>query len=194
MSGSHSKTRPTDRERFEALAIPLLPSLYATARRLTRRPEDAADLVLEAVLRAYRTFASFEDGTNAKAWLLTILYSVFTNVWRRERRWPEPISIEALEERFQREFEIPDRDAHHRVVRAAEFHVADPEVARGLEALPERFRLALLLVDVEELSYEESAAVCACPLGTLRSRLFRARRALAVALRDYARRTGYVKE
>jgi len=172
---------------FEALAAPHMPALYRMARRLARQPEDAADVLQEALLRAFRTFRNFQRGTNAKAWLLTVLYSVFVNHYRRSRRDPEFIDPVDLEARFAALVDPPDEPATLTAVREA----MAPEVEAALGALPVAFRTAVLLVDVEELTYEEAAATVGCPVGTLRSRLFRGRQALVVALAEYARRLGY---
>jgi len=168
---------------FESTALPFARSLYGTALRLTGRAEDAPDLVQETFLRAYRTFDNFRIGTNPKAWLFTILRSVFANRYRRERRQPLMVPLEGLEERFGRLASEAPPSAEP----AAE------EVNRALAALAVEFRLAVLLVDVEGFTYEEAAAVLGCPVGTVRSRLSRARRALFVKLRDYARKAGYAR-
>ncbi len=183
----------TGRARFEALAMPWLDALRGTALRLTRSPEDAADLVQETFLRAYRTFSNFTPGTNGKAWLFTIMCSIFVNAYRKGRREPETVSIEELEARFERSLEIPDWKAHLEVLQNPNLNLKGSEVEQALQRIPESFRLAVLLVDVEDLSYEEAAAVTQSPLGTLRSRLFRGRRMLALELGDYARRIGYVR-
>jgi RNA polymerase sigma-70 factor (ECF subfamily) len=179
---------------FEALVLPHLGRLHGTALRLTRRPEEASDLVQETMLRAYRTFANFAPGTNEKAWLFTIMYSIFVNAYRRERREPDLVAADELENRFQQTIELPDGSAHLEILRnpALEWHPSEAE--RALQRLPEEFRIAVLLVDVQDLSYEEAAGAMKCPVGTLRSRLFRARKQLAVELLDYARNLGYVKE
>lgn len=181
---------PTLRAQFEAIALPFAKPLYNTARRLTHRPEDASDLVQETYLRAYRTFHNFVPGTNCKAWLFTVLYSVFVNKYRKQQREPESVSIEELEEKF------------HHLLAAAEWEphwTLNPqevgtEVDQALKQLPEAFRLAVLLVDVEELSYEEAAAVLNCPVGTVRSRLFRARKLLFMELQPYALKKGYAQK
>jgi RNA polymerase sigma-70 factor (ECF subfamily) len=175
------------RRRFESTALPFLRDLFNVARRLTHRDEDARDLVQETCLRAYRTFDNFRPGTNCKAWLFTILYSIFINRYRKARREPEPVSIEELEERFHRTLAV-ETDA------GAAVGWSDPEVEAAFEQLPESFRDVLLLVDVEELSYEEAAAALACPVGTVRSRLFRGRQQLYASLLEYARRIGYLRE
>ncbi len=175
------------RAEFEETALPVAPALYRTARRLTRRPEDAGDAVQETMLRAYRTFERFQPGTNARAWLFTILYSILTNDWRRRQRKPEEVSLEVVEERFATAIRATGVDAESALLQRLD---ASPEVDSALKDLPEEYRAAVLLVDVEELTYEEAAAILGCPVGTVRSRLHRARKLLFVALHDYARRTG----
>ena len=171
------------RDDFEATALPFARPLYATALRITGRTEDALEVVQETFLRAYRTFDNFVLGTNPKAWLFTILRSVSANRWRRARRQPVMVPLDDWEERFG-------------ALAAGGAPVGGPaseEVSRALEALPEEFRLAVLLVDVEGLTYEEAAAALGCPVGTIRSRLARARRALFVELHDYAAKAGYAR-
>jgi RNA polymerase sigma-70 factor (ECF subfamily) len=175
------------RAQFEATALPFMRSIYNTALYLTRRPEDASDLVQETYLRAYRTFSNFTPGTNCKAWLFTIMYSVFVNKYRKEQREPESVSIEELEEKFHRSLAAAEWDPYF----VQNTGVMAPEVDEALNRLPESFRLAVLLVDVEEMSYEESATILNCPMGTLRSRLFRARKLLFLELQPYAQRKGY---
>ncbi len=180
------------RERFERTALPYLDQLYRVAARLSGRDE-ARDLVQETVLRAFRTFDSFRPGTDCKAWLLTILYSVFINRYRRRRREPELLPEAELESEFHRRISPGTPEQELRMLRQAAMEDRSPEVRGALDRLPESFRSAILLVDVEELSYEEAASVMGCPVGTLRSRLFRGRKALFVALSEYASRAGYLK-
>ncbi len=179
------------RLRFESLALPFMRALYNTALRLTREPADAADLVQETFLRAYRTFENFTPGSNCKAWLFTILYSIFTNQYHHAKRRPRMESVEELEERFhQFACEDPAFDVTTVEGWGARW---SPEVERALAQVPEDFRTPLLLVDVEELSYEEAAAVLGCAVGTVGSRLFRGRKLLFAVLQDYARQAGYGK-
>ncbi len=178
------------RVQFEAAALPFTKSLYNTALRLTHRPENASDLVQETCLRAYRTFHNFTLGTNCKAWLFTIMYSVFVNKYRKDQREPETVSIDELEEKFQRCLVAADWNPHQ----ALNPMEVGTEVDQALNRLPEVFRLVVLLVDVEELSYEEAAAILNCPVGTVRSRLFRARKLLFVELQQYALKKGYVQK
>ncbi len=171
---------------FEETALPVAPALYRTARRLTSRPEDASDVVQETMLRAYRTFHGFQPGTNARAWLFTILHSILANDWRRRKRKPEEMSLEAVEERFAGALRASGADAESALLARID---ASPEIDAALKSLPEEYRAAVLLVDVEELTYEEAADILRCPVGTVRSRLHRARKLLFAALHDYARRT-----
>ena len=168
-------------------------ALYNQALRLTQRPEDARDIVQETYLRAYRTFANFKEGTNCKAWLFTILYSIFVNRYRKEQSEPDTVSIDELEETFHRTLADRDWDTNFAAVAGSELDWKGPEVNDALAKLPKDFRSAVLLVDVEGFTYEEAAAALDCPVGTLRSRLFRARRILCLELHDYARRRGLIR-
>lgn len=174
---------PDDRRRdeFEATALPFARPLYSTALRLTGRGEDALEVVQETFLRAFRTFHNFRAGSNPKAWLFTILRSVNANRRRDDLRRPLLVPVDDLDQRFTAHAAAPPPEASP----------TTGEVERALATLPEEFRLAVLLVDVEELTYEEAADVVGCPVGTIRSRLARGRRGLAVALHDYAAQAGY---
>lgn len=171
------------RNAFEHLVSPLYAALYRTARRLAGGDADAPDLVQEACLRAFRTFDAFVPGTNAKAWLFTILYSIAINRARRRRLEPDTLPGDEIDRRYEAYLAGPPT--------AGPRHWTEAEVARAVDALPEVFREAVLLVDVEELTYEEAAATLGCPVGTLRSRLFRGRKLLAISLSGYAARAGY---
>ncbi len=176
------------RARFEALALPYAGQLERTARRLTRGGADATDLVQETYLRAYRGFDRFVEGTSCKAWLFTILYSVFVNRYRRGRREPATLSLEEVEAAFAHLLEDRPDPAGGADVRGP-----GREVEAAIGRLPEAFRVAVELVDLRDLSYEEAAAALDCPVGTLRSRLFRARKRLFTSLRDYAIESGYLR-
>ena len=193
MADGNSNANDTAATRFEAEALPFMNSLYHKALVLTRRPEDASDLVQETFLRAFRTFENFEAGTNCRAWLFTILYSIFVNKYRQAQREPDLVSMDGLEETHHRELADPQWDDEFAALAGAELDWQGPEISAALGKLPEEFRSAVLLVDVEEFTYEEAAAVLNCPVGTLRSRLFRARRVLFVELRDYARKMGFIE-
>ncbi len=181
---SSTRTRDERRAQFEQLAMPHARSLYRTAVRSTGRAEDAHDIVQETYLRAYRTFDGFETGTNARAWLFTILYSILANRWRADRTATVEVGVDDLDARFAAALDGAGGDAEQALLTRLE---SAPEVHRALAALPEAYRAVVLLVDVEELSYEEASAALACPVGTVRSRLARGRRLLFTALSDYAR-------
>jgi RNA polymerase sigma factor (sigma-70 family) len=180
------------RDRFEALTMPLMRPLYAFAVRLTRRAEEAGDLVQETYLRAYRTFDNFQAGTNARAWLFQILYSIHLNEVKRRGRQPATLSMESVDETGP--MEIADWSGVTEILTNPAIDWDGSEVERELAQLPEPFRQAIALVDLGELTYEEAANVTGCPVGTIRSRLARARRKLAERLRDVARRRGLIKE
>jgi RNA polymerase sigma-70 factor (ECF subfamily) len=183
---------PSDaRARFEATALPVLAAVHATARRLTRGGDHARDLVQETYLRAYRTFGNFIPESNARAWLLTILYSVFINQYRRDQRTPALVEL-ADAERTAPMMLSDGRTTAEEIERDID-RWSSAEIERALDALPDAFREAVLLVDVEDLTYEETATVLSVPVGTVRSRLFRGRKLLHTALFDFARRTGHVR-
>ncbi|MGH8531053.1 MAG: sigma-70 family RNA polymerase sigma factor [Nevskiales bacterium] len=186
------------RRRFEAEAVVFMQPLYRSALHLTRSPADASDLVQETYLRAYRAFDQFTPGTNCKAWLFTIMHSIFNTVYRKARREQDGMRTLALEAQMDGQYERwlaqPDESAGQDPVGSKfgpEFNWADAEIEQALRQLPEEFRSAVLLVDIGELSYEEAAAALQCPVGTVRSRLFRARKLLFAALHVHAREMGY---
>jgi RNA polymerase sigma-70 factor, ECF subfamily len=180
------------RERFERDVLPLLPSLYGAALRMTRNPADAEDLVQETYLRAFRGFAGFTEGTNLKAWLYRILTNGFINSYRKKQREPQIVEgPDDLEEWY-----LYDRLGGQRVEESAEEEVLDriPDeaVKRALESLPENFRIPVLLADVEGFSYKEIAEIMDTPIGTVMSRLHRGRKALERALWDTAQQRGLI--
>jgi RNA polymerase sigma-70 factor (ECF subfamily) len=182
----------SDRRRraFEEEALPHLPSLYAVALRLTRNERDAEDLVQDAMVRGLRFFHRFEPGTNCKAWLFKILHNTFVNRYRRRSREREVAgSIEAADgvgPVLSQEALDAARDPERAILDG----ILSDDVQRALAALPDEFRMAVLLCDLEELSYREIADVMDCPVGTVMSRLHRGRRLLQAALRSYAGERG----
>ncbi len=184
---------PVLRERFEREVMPLMPGLYGAALRMTRNPSDAEDLVQETYLRAFRGFAGFQEGTNLKAWIYRILTNSFINTYRKKQR--EPVTVEGPDD--IEEWYLYDRLGGRHVEPSAEAEVLDtiPDeaVKAALESLPEGFRLAVLLADVEGFSYKEMAQMLDIPIGTVMSRLHRGRKALEKALWDTAQERGIVK-
>jgi len=183
-------TSPADdrRSSYEREALVHLDTLYRVALRLTGNAADAEDLVQETMLRAYRSWDTFTLGTNAKGWLLTILRNLFINEYRRKRRHPETVDLDTIEP-FAVFDEIQEDDPQ-----GAFFdRIVDDEVLRAVDQLPEAFREAVMLSDMEGLSYEEIAKVLDVPVGTVKSRLYRGRRMLQSKLYEYAVSMGYIK-
>jgi RNA polymerase sigma-70 factor (ECF subfamily) len=184
---------PALRERFEREVLPLLPNLYSAALRMTRNPTDAEDLVQETYLRAYRGFSGFEEGTNLRAWMYRILTNTFINSYRKKQREPVTVQEDDLDEWY-----LYDKLGESGVQPSAEAEVIrsmpDEDVQKALEALPEGFRLAVLLADVEGFSYKEIAEILGIPIGTVMSRLHRGRRALEKALWERVRERGLVSD
>lgn len=175
---------------FTAHALPHLDSVYSAALYLTRDQDDAADLAQDTFLRAYRSWDQFTPGTNCKAWLLTILHNAFRNRYRAARRLPRTVEFdEHLYSDEQRNSPLSPGADPADVLGA---QVLDSEVEAALKSLPDEFRDVVILVDLEELTYEEAAAAMDCPIGTIRSRLSRGRRLLQQALYQYAKDRGIV--
>ncbi len=178
------------REQFDAAALPHLDALYANAVQLTRSRADAEDLVQETMVKAFRFFDRFEQGTNLRAWLFRIQYNTFVNLYRRAGRHSaatEGHNGSSLAEDFVGESTLralnePEREALRPLVAR--------QIGRAFEELSEQYRSILLLADVEEYSYREIADIIGCPLGTVMSRLHRARRALRKAMTERAGQSG----
>lgn len=177
-----------DQATFADQAMPFMDSLYSGALRMTRNPADAEDLVQETYLRAYRGFGGYQDGTNLKAWLYRILTNTYINRYRAKQRRPEESNLDDVEDLFLYR-RLGGLEAAARS-RSAEDELMDTfsefEVKEALEALPENFRLPVLLADVEGFSYKEIAEILDIPIGTVMSRLHRGRKALQARLFDYA--------
>ena len=174
------------REEFERAVQVIFPSLFSTALRLARNRDDAQDLTQEAVVRAYQAYDRF-DGSNFKAWMLRILTNLYINRYRKAKRDP---SVESLDD-------TP-------VAEAVAAEGGDPgselfdslmseQVEEALQSLPDEYRVAVLLCDVEGMSYEEIASMLEVPIGTVRSRIARGRGALRAKLTEFARAEGYIK-
>jgi RNA polymerase sigma-70 factor, ECF subfamily len=177
-----------DQATFAEQAMPLMDSLYSGALRMTRNPADAEDLVQETYLRAYRGFGGFTEGTNLKAWLYRILTNTYINIYRAKQRRPDESELDEVEDLYlYRRLGGLEAAA---LGRSAEDELMDTfseaEVKAAIEDLPENFRMAVLLADVEGFSYKEIADILDIPIGTVMSRLHRGRKALQKALFEYA--------
>ncbi len=174
-------------EGFEREALVHLDTLYNVALRLTGNAADAEDLVQETVLKAYRAWDMYERGTNCRAWLVTILRNTFINQFRKQSKKPASVQFDSVEDVSIFE-SVQDRDPAGSFFR----HIVDEEVTRAIQELPEDFRVAVVLSDVEGLSYGEIAEILGVPVGTVKSRLFRGRRRLQRRLFEYALEMGYI--
>ena len=172
--------------------MPLMGALYSAALRMTRNPADAEDLVQETYLRAYRGFGSFQEGTNLKAWLYRILTNTYINQYRAAKRRPELTDIEDVEDLYLYrrlgglEAQLAGRSPEAEVLDS----LPDDRVKEALESLPEQFRMAVLLADVEGFAYKEIAEILDIPIGTVMSRLHRGRKMLQKRLWDFAVENG----
>ncbi|MDE0803003.1 MAG: sigma-70 family RNA polymerase sigma factor [Acidimicrobiales bacterium] len=177
-----------DQATFSEQAMPLMDSLYGAAMRMTRNKADAEDLVQETYLKAYRGFGGFTEGTNLKAWLYRILTNTYINIYRKKQRRPDETDLAEVEDLYLYrrlgglEAATAGRSAEEELLDL----FAESEVKDAMESLPDNFRIAVLLADVEGFAYKEIAEILDIPIGTVMSRLHRGRKALQKQLYEFA--------
>ena len=172
---------------FEAVAMEFLPSLYSAALRMTHNPSDAEDLVQETYLKAYRGYGRFEEGTNLKAWLFRILTNTYINLYRSRQRRPEQQDLDDVEDLYlyRRLGGLEAATMGRSTEDVVLDHFTEAEVQQAVDALPENFRVPVLLADVEGFAYKEIAEILDIPIGTVMSRLHRGRKALQKSLYEF---------
>ncbi len=177
---------------FEKEAVPHLDAVYNFALRMTGDEDDADDLVQETYLKAFRFFDKFEKGTNCKAWLFRILKNSFINDYRKTTKEPHKVDYDDVQN-FYENIKADEVETQH-YEEDAFANLLDDDVSKAITELPEDFRTVVILSDIEGFTYEEIADFVDIPVGTVRSRLHRARKMLYVQLFDYAKDKGFVKK
>lgn len=185
---------PADTQDFAEIVLPLVEAMYGAALRLTKNPADAEDLLQETALKSYQAFGQFQQGTNLRAWLYKILINTFISSYRKAKREPQTVPES---DGTPEDFSLFDRMSAGGLETPETIvldQIPDAEVKTALEDLPEQFRVAVLLADVEGFSYKEIADITGVSIGTVMSRLHRGRKHLQKQLWEYARTRGLVTQ
>jgi RNA polymerase sigma-70 factor (ECF subfamily) len=172
---------------FESIMMPYKDMLHSYGYYLTGDQDDAGDLLQETYLKAYRFYDKFEQGTNAKAWLYRIMRNTYINEYRRVKRLPDLVAYDDQISAYQ----FLQRDTND-LRDKIEHQMLGDEISTAISALPEKFKSVIVLRDLEDLPYDEVATALEIPIGTVRSRLHRARALLFEKLKSYAKNKGYV--
>ncbi len=175
---------------FEREAVPHMDSLYNYALKMTGDSDDASDLIQDTYLKAFRFFDKFEKGTNCKAWLFRIMKNTYINTYRKSTKEPDKVDYEEIEN-FYENIKASNTDSAH-LEKDIYDNLLDDELSQAISSLPEDFRTVVILADIEGFTYEEIADFIDVPVGTVRSRLHRARKMLFTKLYDYAGQKGYI--
>ena len=186
----------TTREDFTHDAMQHAPQLFSTAMRMTRNRSDAEDLVQETFIKAWRSFATYQQGTNLRAWLFRIMTNTYINKYNAQQRKPTETELDDVEELFlyKRLGAVDQSQLSQSTEDQMLSLFTDDEVKKSLEELPEQFRIPVLMSDVEGFSYKEIAEILEIPLGTVMSRLHRGRKAMQKMLYEYAKKRGLINE
>ncbi len=179
-----------DQATFERDAMEYASQLYSAALRMTRNPADAEDILQETYLKAYRAYDTFQEGTNLKAWLYRILTNTYINRYRKQQRRPAEVELGELQDLYLFKRLGEPSGAERSTEEAVLAGIVDDDIKAALESLPERFRMPVLLADVEGFSYKEIAEIVDVPIGTVMSRLHRGRKALQKKLWTLAEERG----
>lgn len=186
----------TTREDFTHDAMQHAPQLFSTAMRMTRNRSDAEDLVQETFIKAWRSFATYQQGTNLRAWLFRIMTNTYINKYNAQQRKPTETELDDVEELFL--YKRLGSVDQSQLSQSAEDQMlslfTDDEVKKALEELPDQFRIPVLMSDVEGFSYKEIAEILEIPLGTVMSRLHRGRKSMQKMLYEYAKGRGLINE
>lgn len=200
-AGRIDRLSPMDelrRKEFQEKALPLLDELYGAAMRMTKNPQAAEDLVAEAFAKAWKSLEQFQPGTNIRAWLYRILTNAYINNYRKKHREPEKVSVDAYEKtddfHLYNKLSANAGGASPDPVKTVMDRLTDLDFRRALDELPEEYRTAVVLYDLQGLSYQEAADALDVPLGTVRSRLSRGRKTLQKALWKHAEDAGLVQK
>lgn len=177
---------------FEREAVPHMDSLYNYALKMTGDSDDASDLIQETYLKAFRFFDKFEKGTNCKAWLFRIMKNTYINTYRKSTKEPDKVDYEEIEN-FYENIKASNTDSAH-LEKDIYDNLLDDDLSEAISSLPEDFRTVVILADIEGFTYDEIADFIDVPVGTVRSRLHRARKMLFTKLYDYAGERGYLEK